>query len=248
MLKGFFTCSRGFRQGDPLSSILFCLVEEVLSRKLYLLVASKKIDTIKGPKNISVSSHILYAEDVLIFCKRKIFNIKSIISTFEEYAVVSGQCVNSNKSNIFGGAMSTSRWNILSALVGFKIGYLLFVYLGVPLFKGKPKSVFLRLIADKVINKLASWKGSLLSIAGRVELIKSAIQSMLLHSMAIYVSSISLVRDIERMIKRFIWSGEVSKSKVIIVAWNNMCLPLEEGGLGIRSIIKLNEAFKLKLA
>lgn len=95
-----------------------------------------------------------------------------------------------------------SRLNILSSFAGFKIGYLPFVYLGVPLFKGKIKAFFLRMIADKVINKLASWKGSLLSFACRVELVK--FQSMLLHSMAIYVWPISLVRDIERVIKQFI--------------------------------------------
>lgn len=69
---------------------LFCLAEEVLSRKSNLLVSSKKLERTKGPNNIIVPYHILYADDVFIFCKDKVFNIKVIISTLDEYAVISG--------------------------------------------------------------------------------------------------------------------------------------------------------------
>lgn len=144
--------------------------------------------------------------------------------------------------------MSPSRLNILADFYGFNKGSTPFNYLGVPLFKGKPKKVFLQPIADKVINKLASWKGSLLSFAGRVVLVNSTIQGMLTHSMTFYTWLMSLIRDLERALKRLIWSGETSKNKVVIVAWNNICKPLEEGRLGIRSLIKLNEASNLKLA
>ncbi|XP_058742332.1 uncharacterized protein LOC131614798 [Vicia villosa] len=214
-LSGYFKCSRGVRQGDPLSPLLFCLAEEVLSRLLQNLVSSHKLDLIKGPNNSQVPSHILYADDVLIFCK---------------------------------GAMSVSRLNILAALSGFKLGSHHFSYLGVPIFKGKPRAAFLQPLADKIITKLSSWKGSLLSFAGRVELVKSTIQGMLTHSMSIYSWPISLIRRIEKAIKCFIWSGDSSKNKVVTVGWSSMCLPFNERGLGLRSIFKLNEASNLKLA
>ncbi|AES77667.1 hypothetical protein MTR_7g013500 [Medicago truncatula] len=45
---------------------------------------------------------------------------------------------------------------------------LLFIYIGIPIFKGKPKFIHLKYILDKVKSKLAIWKGSLLTIMGRV--------------------------------------------------------------------------------
>lgn len=81
--------------------------------------------------------------------------------------------------------MSPSRLNILAGIFGFQKGHAPFNYLGVPIFMGKPNAVHLCPITDKAINRLASWKVSLL-FAGRVELVKSVIQGMLIHSMVLY--------------------------------------------------------------
>jgi len=71
-------------------------------------------------------------------------------------------------------------------LLGLSIGSLPFIYLGTPIFKGKPKRIHFQPIADRVKLKLANWKASLLSIAGRVQLVKSVIQGMLIHTMNVY--------------------------------------------------------------
>jgi len=47
--------------------------------------------------------------------------------------------------------------------------------------------------------------------------------------------------------KNFIWSGDASKRKLVTVAWKKICKPYEEGGMGLRNLISLNEAFNLKL-
>ena len=132
-------------------------------------------------------------------------------------------------------------------LIGFQVGSLPFTYLGVPIFKGKPKARHLQPIVDKVKAKMSAWKASLLSIAGRVQLVKSIIQSMLIHTITVYDWPMSLIKDLEKAIRNFIWSGCIDKRKLVVVAWKKICKPTDQGGLGIRSLKKLNQAANLKL-
>ena len=244
---GFFSCTRGVRQGDPLSPLLFCLAEEVISRALTKLVRDGHLSLIQGSRNIAIPSHILYADDIMLFCKGTMSNIHALTDLFRKYSEASGQFVNPQKSSIFAGSISNARLNQISNFIGFNIGNLPFTYLGVPIFKGKPKTAYFLPIADKIKTKFSAWKASLLSIAGRVQLIRSVIQSMLLHSILIYSWPVALIKDLERWMRNFIWSGDVNKRKLVSVAWHKVCSPQKEGGLGIRDLSKINEAANLKL-
>jgi len=144
---GFFKCKRGVRQGDPLSPILFCLAEDVLSRSIKNLVEQGKVELIKGSRNHYVPSHTLYVDDIMVFCKAKSSSIQALKDLFQRYAAVSGQLVNPAKSTLYAGSISHTRVNQISAQIGFKIGSLPFNYLGVPIFKGKPKAIHLSPIA-----------------------------------------------------------------------------------------------------
>jgi hypothetical protein len=71
----------------------------------------------------------------------------------------------------FSGSITHGRLNLIVAVLNFKVGALPFNYLGVPIFRGKPKSSHLQPIADKISSKLTAWKAPLLSMAGRVQLL-----------------------------------------------------------------------------
>ncbi|XP_043725805.1 uncharacterized protein LOC122672387 [Telopea speciosissima] len=59
-------------------------------------------------------------------------------------------------------------------------------YLGVEIAKGYVKKNMLPPVLDRVRHKLAGWKGKLLSMAGRVELVKTMVSSMPIHSFSVY--------------------------------------------------------------
>lgn len=148
--NGYFNCKRGVRQGDPLSPLLFCIAEDVLSRNITKLVQQGKIELIKGTRSVQIPSYSLYADDIMIFCKGKISSVQTLMQLFTSYALASGEVINPSKSTVFYGSISTARINQITELIGFNKGTLPFVYLGVPIFKGKPKRSHLQPIADNI--------------------------------------------------------------------------------------------------
>ena len=68
---GFFDSSRGLRQGDPLSPLLFLLIMEVLSRMLQRsveMVFIKGFQVGRDDQAIVGVSHLLFADDTILFC------------------------------------------------------------------------------------------------------------------------------------------------------------------------------------
>lgn len=108
--------------------------------------------------------------------------------------------------------------------------------------------LILKLLLTGSKQKLATWKGTSLSIMGRVQLVKSIIHGMLVYSFHVYMWPRRLVRSLNTWIKNFIWSGDVFTRKVCTVPWNIVCRPWLEGGLDIKSTRLINDAFMLKLA
>jgi hypothetical protein len=78
---------------------------------------------------MDVPSHILYADDFMLFCKASNSNVQALTNLFLRYAEISGQQVNPQKSFIYAGSISHSRLNQVVDTFGFCHIPFLFNYL-----------------------------------------------------------------------------------------------------------------------
>lgn len=99
-----------------------------------------------------------------------------------------------------------------------------FYYLGVPVFKVKPRKIHLQPIADRIILKLVSWKGLFLSIMRRVKLVNSNIQGMFNLQFPDLPLPWFLLKEVDKNIRNFIWSGQVDKRKTATAINNSSWL------------------------
>ena len=83
---GKFLPYRCLRQGDPLSSFLFILGSEILSR---LIVREKNLGLLQGIKMARLCppiTHLLFADDVIIFSRAKACEAEVILKCLNTYS------------------------------------------------------------------------------------------------------------------------------------------------------------------
>ncbi|GKA32676.1 hypothetical protein Tco_0719043 [Tanacetum coccineum] len=99
-----------------------------------------------------------------------------------------------------------------------------------------------KILVEKAKNRIGDWKNQSLSFAGRLQLGKSVISSMHVYRASVLLIPKGIIYDIHQLIRGFLWcNGEFKRGKAK-VAWEDICLPKREGGLGLRSLDVFNIA------
>ena len=242
--EGFFSCSRGLRQGDPLSPLLFLLVMEVLSRMLSKVEEEGLIQGFRAGSNAVDGlciSHLLYADDTILFCDAdpdQLLNVRMVLTCFE---AVTGLRVNMAKSEMVpvGEVQNISE---LADSLCCHIGGLPLSYLGMPLGASYKVVAVWNPILEKLERRLSGWQKLYLSKGGRLTLLKSTLSSLPTYFLSLFTIPISVVRRIEKLQRDFLWGGLGDEVKHHLVSWDKVCAPKEVGGLGVRSLVLTNKA------
>ncbi|CAN0880685.1 Transposon TX1 uncharacterized 149 kDa protein [Linum grandiflorum] len=98
-----FHASRGLRQGDHLSPILFSICTEGLISSLHQSLLSKIISGIRLNRHCVVLSNILFADDTFLLRRASAADCTHLLSILHNYEAISGQRVNLMKSTICFG-------------------------------------------------------------------------------------------------------------------------------------------------
>ena len=245
---GFFPSSRGLRQGDPLSPYLFVIGMETLSRLLNRANVGNYFSGTKfvdGRGEEMVISHLLYADDTLLFCKADKDELKFISWTLMWFEAVSGLKINLNKSEIIPIG-TVANMEELALELGCKVGTLPTTYLGLPLgAKHKALSVW-DSVEERFRKRLASWKLQYISKGGRVTLIRSSLSSLPIYHLSLFRAPLKVCARLERIQRQFLWGGSDLVKKVSLVSWATVCTEKRKGGMGIKSLSKMNKALLSK--
>lgn len=90
----WFKPSRGIRQGNPISPLLFVLCIEQLSNLIEDLVLAGEWRVIKITKNRPVLKHLLFADDMLMFHEATSQQANTIKQSLDSFCSQPGQRVN----------------------------------------------------------------------------------------------------------------------------------------------------------
>jgi hypothetical protein len=162
-----------------------------------------------------------YAVDMVHFLRNdetSVRNLKWILTCFE---MMFEMRINYHKSELIPvNIVDEGVLQMYSDVFGCHVGVFPIKYLGIPLHYQKVRREDLQPLIDKIIKRIAGWRGKLLTQAGRVVLIKTCLASIPVYLLSYF--------------KFPRWTIDLINSHIVNCLWDDY------GGLGIPDIKDLN--------
>ena len=169
----FFPASRGIRQRCPLSPLLFILIIESLSRIILKAHLVGHITGYQYTPDLSIT-HLLFVDDVLLFGIGTVGEWKAYKEALDLFCSTTGMVVSIKKSSFLFQFVDLDIKNEIVDFLPYSMVHISegFKYLG---FRLKPlgyRSSDWNWLVERFEMKINHWSFKLLSLGGRVILIK----------------------------------------------------------------------------
>ncbi|KAG7559082.1 Reverse transcriptase domain [Arabidopsis thaliana x Arabidopsis arenosa] len=245
--KGSIVPSRGIRQGNPLSPYLFILCTEALIARIKQAEWTGIIQGLRLSLASPPVSHLLFADDSLFFCKADCQQSEEIITILRQYGEASGQQINFAKSSVmFGSKVQPQSKADIKTILGIHQEGGMGTYLGLPEKIHGSKAQVFAFVQDRLKSRINTWSAKFLSKGGKEILIKSVAQALPTYVMSCFLLPKNIRSKLSSAISNFWWSNKQESKGLHWIAWDKLCSPLSEGGLGFKMFEDFNLALLAK--
>ncbi|GKC68629.1 RNA-directed DNA polymerase, eukaryota, reverse transcriptase zinc-binding domain protein [Tanacetum coccineum] len=191
-------------------------------------------------------SHLFYADDVVFIGQWCESNIATIIRVLDCFYRASGLHINLHKSKLLGLAVENDLVNLAANSIGCMTLSLPFSYLGVNIGGHMSRISSWDVVIDKVLKRLSKWKMKVLSVGGRLTLLKSVLGSTPIYYMSMFRAPIHVINKLESIRSHFFNGVDPNVRNTSFIKWDNVLASKEKGGLGVSSFFALNRALIFK--
>jgi hypothetical protein len=186
-------------------------------------------------------NHLCFADDLLIFSTASTNFVQVVKEVLGEFEALSRLRANPAKSTCFCAGISDQIKGEVVSLLQISEGSFPIRYLGVPLITKRLTAVDCKMLVSKITARIDSWLVKNLSFAGFLQLISLVIYYLQVYWSRIFIIPKKVIKLNEQKFNRFLWCVQDVKARAK-VAWERVCAPKREVGLGIKKLETWNQA------
>lgn len=230
--------------GDPLSPYMFVICTEILVQMLKRAERSKKISGLRVARRAPPVSHLLFADDSMLYCKGSDEELNHVLQILHNYSVASGQRINYQKSSIyFGKKIPRSRRKEIMEKLGIENLGGEGMYLGLPESFGGSNVFILSYLKDNLEKRVQGWQTKFLSPERKEVFLKAVAMALPTYTMACFLVSKTICKQIIALMADFWWRNRQDSIGMHWKSWDTLCKPKVCDGLGFKDL----EAFNLAM-